>query len=65
MNPVRKALEIVNPLLDQRYWAKIITFPDRVFWEAGPVYDNGFEECPTRSGVVFADGRVVEGERRI
>jgi hypothetical protein len=65
MNAVRRALEIVDSLLDQRHWARVITFPDRVYFEAGPIYEDGTEECPTRSGVVFPDGRVVEGERRI
>lgn len=66
MNTVRIALGKVQPLVDTgNYWARIITFDDMVYFEAGPLHDNGFEECPTYSGSVRLDGTVVESHRRI
>lgn len=66
MNTVRKALELVEPYLaTERYWSKIITYNHQTYFEAGPLHDNGFEECPTYSGFVREDGTTVESHRRI
>jgi hypothetical protein len=65
MNTTRRTLEILEPLLERRYWARLFTTEDHTFFEAGPIHDNGFEECPTQSGIVYEDGRVIVSERRI
>jgi hypothetical protein len=66
MNTVRKALALVEPYLaTQRYWAKVMTMNDQAYFEAGPIHDNGLEECPTYSGIVRENGVVVESHRRI
>lgn len=66
MNTTRKALELLEPCLaTERYWARVLTMTDHTFFEAGPIHDNGFEECPTYSGVVREDGQIVDSHRRI
>ena len=65
MNPTAKALELVEPLLETRHWARVISLGEHVYFEAGPIHDNGFEECPTHSGTVMTDGRVVVSQHRI
>jgi hypothetical protein len=65
MNPTRTALSLVEPYLAKGYWAKVMTMVDRVYFETGFVHSNGFEECPTYSGIVLPDGKVVESHRRI
>lgn len=69
MNATRKALELLEPYLaTKRYWARVMTMPypsDHVYFEAGPIHDDGTEECPTYSGIVREDGQVVDSHRRI
>lgn len=62
---LQKVLEIVEPLLESNHWVRIATFTDRVFFEAGTIHSNGFEEYPSESGIVTASGRVIRGEHRI
>ena len=65
MNPTAKALELVEPLLETRHWARVISLGEHVYFEAGPIHDNGFEETPTQSGTVQKDGTVTVANWRI
>ena len=65
MNTTRKALDLVDPLLETRHWARIISLGEHVYFEAGPIHDNGFEECATTSGTVQKDGTVTIANWRI
>lgn len=66
MNTVRKALELVEPFLaTERYWSKIMTYEKHTYFEAGPVYEDGSQDCPVYSGIVRWDGSVFESHRRI
>lgn len=65
MNPVRAALQAAEQLLENRHWVRILAYDDHVFFEAGPIHDDGKEECPTYSGTIKADGRISIGHRRI
>ena len=65
MNPVRRALQEAEELLENRHWVTIVCLePDRVLFTAGPIFDDGHEEVATYTGVITRD-RVSIGHSRI
>lgn len=71
MNTTRKALELVEDYVKTgRHWAFIDTYRTPQgnvisHVSVGPLHDNGYEEAPTHTFVVRADGEVIASHMRI